>query len=57
LIDGIVILGIAVVLPLALGGPILAWVAAAAAALLGSQIRTGPASALVVPFGSLDPPR
>ena len=51
LIDGIVVLGIGVVLPLALGGPILAWVVAAAAAFLGFQVRTGPAAALVVPFG------
>ena len=51
LIDGIVVLGIGVVLPLALGGPILAWAAAAAAALVGLQVRTGPAAILVVPFG------
>ena len=51
LIDGILILGIGVVLPLALGGPILAWVAAAAAAFVAFQFRTGPAAVLVVPFG------
>ena len=51
LIDGIVVVGIGVVLPLALGGPTLAWVVAAAAAFLGFQVRTGPAAALVVPFG------
>jgi hypothetical protein len=51
LIEGIVVLGIGVVLPLALGGPILAWVAATAAAFAAFQVRTGPAAALVVPFG------
>ena len=51
LIDGIVVLGIGVVLPLALGGPVMAWLAAAVAAFLGFQVRTGPAAILVVPFG------
>ena len=51
LIDGIVVLGVGVVLPLALGGPLLAWVAAAAAVFVAFQVRPGPAAALVVPFG------
>jgi hypothetical protein len=51
LIDGIVLLGIAVVLPLALGGPVAAWLAAAAAAFAAFQVRTGPAAVLVAPFG------
>lgn len=50
LIDGIVLLGIGAVLPLALGGPTLGWAAAAAAAFVAFQVRTGPAAALVAPF-------
>jgi hypothetical protein len=49
LIDQIVLLGVAVVLPLALG-PIWWWLAAAMAVLTSFVLPTGPAGLLVLPF-------
>jgi hypothetical protein len=50
LIDLLVLLGVAVVLPLALGGRPLWWRAAALAVLVGFLMPTGPAGAFVAPL-------
>lgn len=50
LIDAIAVLGIAVVLPLALGGPLLWWEAAAAATLASFLLPAGWAAVLVLPL-------
>ena len=53
LIDLMVLLGIAVILPLAIGGPTVRWLAAAASAFVAFQLPEGWAGIFVIPFGAV----
>ena len=53
LVDAIALLGVAVVLPLALGGPMIAWAVSATALFAGFQVPAGvPAALLVTPLAA-----
>lgn len=53
LIDAVLLLGVAVVLPLALGGPLRWWAVAASAALVALYLPTGWSAVLVLPFAAV----
>ena len=53
LIDLMVLLGIAVILPLAIGGPTAGWLLAAGSAFVAFQLREGWAGICVLPFGAV----